>query len=596
MNNRRHHRGPAATALAAVGVVVLLLAFWSVLGPSTLGGPFTYVFVRGNSMEPALHGQDLVLLRSRSSYDVGDVVAYRHPDLGNVLHRIVANEHGRFTLKGDNRPDTDSYEPTREDVIGAMWVAVPGATPVIEVLQSPRSAVLLAAAVGALMVGNRGGRKQPPLRGGRRQRAGPSGTARNGGDGRGHRGGGGSPMGALSVFAPLGGSLLGLLALLVAGAFALPRAIDPAATTAATDLRSYTERSAFAYERGIPGGVYDDDRLAAPLPLFRRLANSLPVSFEYELLSTSSDAELTAASGTLQLSAEVRRSNGWVRTVALRPPLDFVGTHPTIETLLDVHATDALIEVLEEATSVDAGTYTLRVVAEVEADAELAGQPFHRAHEQSIEFYVSDLEVELSLGASELVREDSGAVSIVTAHPAVQTLPIVGYDVPNAATPAIARVMYLIAAIGAVVVAVASALTWRGAEPARIRARYGALLVPAALSEHTPASRTVTLGSFAHLARIAEQEGQLVLVEPGVRGGTQYRAVSGDVLYRYHSGAGQPEDDAAYGIGPDIEGEPPRPPRRPSGWPGPYDGWSIAPRRTADDGPPPSAIPPLRQQ
>ena len=61
------------TALAAL--VVAGLAWW-LLAPTQLGGSTGYAVVVGQSMEPEIERGDLVLVRQRGEYGVGDVVLY----------------------------------------------------------------------------------------------------------------------------------------------------------------------------------------------------------------------------------------------------------------------------------------------------------------------------------------------------------------------------------------------------------------------------------------------------------------------------------------------------------------------------------------
>ncbi len=92
-------------------LVVLTGAAWLAMAPSQLGGPVTYALITGNSMEPALASGDLVLVRDVADYRVGDVVAYRHPDLGVVIHRIASRDGQRFVLKGTTTPGTTVMSP-----------------------------------------------------------------------------------------------------------------------------------------------------------------------------------------------------------------------------------------------------------------------------------------------------------------------------------------------------------------------------------------------------------------------------------------------------------------------------------------------------
>src|SRR5437870_3782053 len=69
-------------------LLTLVLAVWVIAAPAQLGGLASYVVVTGNSMEPNLHDGDLAIVRLSDRYLPRDIVAYRHPDIGAVIHRI----------------------------------------------------------------------------------------------------------------------------------------------------------------------------------------------------------------------------------------------------------------------------------------------------------------------------------------------------------------------------------------------------------------------------------------------------------------------------------------------------------------------------
>jgi len=128
-----------------------LAAAWAVtLRPTTLGGPATYIVVRGDSMLPNYHSGDLVVLRAADAYVAGDVVGYRVPDgeIGEghvVLHRIVDGDGGNgFTVEGDNNPAPDPWQPHFGDVAGKLWVLVPGFGRLITLAHQPVIAGALA--------------------------------------------------------------------------------------------------------------------------------------------------------------------------------------------------------------------------------------------------------------------------------------------------------------------------------------------------------------------------------------------------------------------------------------------------------------------
>ena len=159
----RTRRNALSAGLAASFTLLLVSALWVLFAPISLGGDFSYAVVSGNSMEPRFRSDDVVLLRRADDYQIGDIVAYRHPSIGNVLHRIVADDGERFTLRGDNRRGDDSYRPTRSEVVGREWRVVPGGGRVLRATQSPRNAALLSVAVVALALpaGARGRRRGP---------------------------------------------------------------------------------------------------------------------------------------------------------------------------------------------------------------------------------------------------------------------------------------------------------------------------------------------------------------------------------------------------------------------------------------------------
>lgn len=131
---RHRIRQSRARSAASWVIFALVVLFWATLfRPQALGGPASYVMVSGNSMEGALTGGDLAVVRRAHDYGPGDVVVYRVPDsdpalAGSlVIHRIVGGSGGRgFETRGDNRDSSDNWHPTAGDVVGTVWFRVPG--------------------------------------------------------------------------------------------------------------------------------------------------------------------------------------------------------------------------------------------------------------------------------------------------------------------------------------------------------------------------------------------------------------------------------------------------------------------------------------
>ena len=141
---------PKAIALLAAQLAFVAMLLWFCL-PQSFGGRADWVMVSGTSMLPRLRTGDLVLVEHRSSYHVGEVVAYRVPKgqvgAGHVvIHRIIGGNGTKgWTMKGDNRTAPDLWYPTNHDVIGAKALRIPDAWFVLRVFHMP---VLLALFAG----------------------------------------------------------------------------------------------------------------------------------------------------------------------------------------------------------------------------------------------------------------------------------------------------------------------------------------------------------------------------------------------------------------------------------------------------------------
>lgn len=130
------------------------IAGWTVyLRPASLGGSTGYVIVSGESMQPVMHTGDLAIVRSKPTYDEGEVVAYRIPasDVGGgmlVIHRVIGgNATDGLILQGDNRDHPDMWRPTSGDVVGALQANIPDAGTVLFLFRTP---LVLATAAGLL--------------------------------------------------------------------------------------------------------------------------------------------------------------------------------------------------------------------------------------------------------------------------------------------------------------------------------------------------------------------------------------------------------------------------------------------------------------
>ncbi|MGN6578353.1 MAG: signal peptidase I, partial [Nocardioides sp.] len=141
--------------------LVLFAAWFVLLRPSALGGPMTYTMVSGTSMEPRLHGGDLIVMRRDDSYAVGDIVSYHVPkgqpgEGYAIVHRLRAgNGSTGFTTKGDNVRLADPWTPTDDDIIGRLVFRVPKVGLGIMLFHSPLATGTLAGGLTAFAIARR---------------------------------------------------------------------------------------------------------------------------------------------------------------------------------------------------------------------------------------------------------------------------------------------------------------------------------------------------------------------------------------------------------------------------------------------------------
>jgi signal peptidase I len=133
-----------AVRLGGWTLMAAIVVAWALLfRPQFLGGPAAYVMVSGMSMEPTLHNGDLVIAHRQERYRVGDKVVYRVPkgDTGGgslIIHRIVGGSAAAgWIVRGDNKDIPDLWRPKGDDVVGSMWVSVPGAGTLLAYAMSP---------------------------------------------------------------------------------------------------------------------------------------------------------------------------------------------------------------------------------------------------------------------------------------------------------------------------------------------------------------------------------------------------------------------------------------------------------------------------
>ncbi len=523
---RRH--GARMIILVVLGAV--LFGLWFFLAPQQLGGSTAYVTTVGTSMEPLLHGGDLVIVRASSTYQVGDVVAYHSHQLDRVvLHRIVARDDDRYVFKGDNNTWLDSEHPTEDQLIGKMQVMLPGLGRRLQLFRTPAA---ISAAVGLGALGVLGGKKRMRSRKDRRkdQRKDRTPEKASGSNGNGRRPDSATKVGSgqatIAAF-----STLAILALAL-GLFAF---VTPTVVTTHREA-IYDQKGSFSYRSVVPGGraVYGTDVITTGDPVYLRLTDRVQVAFDYRFESPAR----VDASGTARLVAQISDVNGWRRTIELGPKAPFTGQEVTINGVLDVGALHAMTADLEKITGVERSQYSVTLMPEIEFDGTVAGQPVAETFAPRLEFLIDDFQLQLAPTPTSLPGEKpvdalnpaSGGLVTVEAT-TLRRFSVLGLGAGVEPLRIVCSGLELLALTGLLIVVASRLRAARRGEAALIQARFGRWLVPVQGSA-TAGGRTVDVESFDSLARLATNYGQVILHE-GRNGSHVYLVEEDGVTYRY---------------------------------------------------------------
>jgi hypothetical protein len=279
----------------------------------------------------------------------------------------------------------------------------------------------------------------------------------------------------------------------------------------------FEEQGHWDYGGPLGAGVYDDDTLTSPQPFFLSLGDVLRVRYKYLASVNDRSVHPESPHGRYTLLAQVREPNGWARTFPLTEARSFEGMGFAADAEVDLRRVGDLVLALEAATEYRSPAYRLRLLAQVELEGRVAGQPLVRSFEHPLEFTVTDLDVRLD-DPTMLMSTASGVVNYPSSVPRDFTIPLMGVTMTFAALPVLGAW-----AVGLAVVLLAVAqlvlrrppTRSRSTEPARANSRWLVDVGVASIPDGE-AQRAVLLTSLDALLRLAETYRTPVL---HVRGG-----------------------------------------------------------------------------
>jgi signal peptidase I len=479
-------RWSRAVATSLLGGGIALFAAFAV-------GPLALVTTNGISMQPRITAGDLVVVGPASSYGVGDSAAYRSAQLETVvLHRVVAIEGDRFVLQGDNNSWLDPEKPTLDDMVGKEVLHIPRGGIWLKRLTSPpvlAAYTFLLLAGGAAATTTRQRRKE-------RRTVSPR-----------HRSTATPMLGQLPpALRPVAATAaaLGLVGVALGGLSWTRPTTTTAAAMSSVD---------FSYTATVPeSAAYDGTTVVAPQPVFRKLTDTVDVTYAYD-----------GRPGKITVEAELSTSSGWRSTFELAGVQPLPAQHEGRVTL-DLSALEDRAEAAAAVTGIPAGSLTVTVIPKIWMDD--GGQFAPR-----LPLTVDSLTLKPGNEAA-LTRSTSTSTDATGTAPA--QLSAAGQNLDVSAARAFSLAALLLAALAGALVAGLARLARPVAEADRIRQRHKDLLLPVLPVALTPGRPVVDVDSVEHLVRLAERYGLLVLhwERSGV---TTYVVQDEGTTYRYRS-------------------------------------------------------------
>ena len=236
-----------------------------------------------------------------------------------MLHRIIGREGDRYIFKGDNNNFVDPEHPLASQLMGALWIHIPGAG---VRLQSIRSPALMGGLifVGILLLTG-GAFTQRRRRRHRQQRT------------------SGSVVGSSPQLPQRPGDPVVARARdRAARIAAVPRAGGDRLHAPTHDESSgrnipYKQSGRLSYSAAeAPAPAYPSGRASTGEPLFTNVLHAVGVRFDYRFESAAKHA----LAGKASLSARITSTSGWHTTFALGAPTRFHGDHALVTGTLDL--------------------------------------------------------------------------------------------------------------------------------------------------------------------------------------------------------------------------------------------------------------------
>lgn len=500
---RKHFSGLASTLFLIGGLLIIWIAF----APAKLGGKVSYVIVSGNSMEPVFHSGDLVVVRKTDSYQVGDVVSYRDAQMeAYVFHRIIGTEQDRFIVKGDNNSWVDQSQPTEAEIIGKLWIHLPGMGKIVKWVQSPLHVAIVTGFLGGLFMvdiivqNKKKNKKNKPAQ---------------------------SPAEFFEIII----YTLGLLVILFLGLtiYSFSQPLQKLGKSI-----PYTQSGIFTYSAAGSPTVYDTGSAQSGEPVFTKLTCTLNVGFTYAMQSD----DLEGISGYQQFYARVAEDqSGWQRIIPLTEAVNFSSNTFSNSTALDLCQVESLVTEMQGDTGIRANSsYTLSIVSRVSVSGKISEADFNNLFEPQITFRFDSLHFYLVANTDktdplttvkseaipnlQMVDNSIKLLGVTSSVRKIRAISLIGMEV----------FLFLLAGLGLYLYFIS-----RQSTAAKIRLKYGNLLIDVSDTELETNVPVTEVARMEDLVKLAERSSVMIMHVPAKEENMPdyYLVKNEGIVYRY---------------------------------------------------------------
>ena len=494
--------------------LVAIAFIWIWLAPVQLGGQVSYVILSGNSMEPDFHRGDLVLARQAGEYRVGDIIAYHHPDIGLVFHRIVAQDANTYTLKGDHNTWEDSFYPDSADILGKFWFFLPKVGNWLEDLHNPLPMTILSLGIAIAFISILTSNDQ--LKTLKRKRFYQQGK-------KGHSIQMGSGINSKLDWLLVPGSVF--MGALLLGYFAFTH---PLTQTISDDI-NYQQLGYFGYSAIAPAGVYDTETVQTGEPVFSQIACNVNLNFIYILAATTSEQLV----GTYQINAILSDTNGWKRTIPLAVATEFSGNSFWTSSELDLCQVQAMIGQMQEITGIDHNFYSLDVHPDISIQGALAEKLFSDEFSPHLMFQLDPLQMQLTrLDGDDNPLQPIQAGTISGSSQIANNLSIFGFELDVLLARRLALILMACSVAAGLLLGLPIWWEWRQDEINRTQILYAPLLVEVKAEFQNQNLKTIEVSRIEDLVKMAEKYGSMIM-HKAIGLTHMYWVPDGEFIYRY---------------------------------------------------------------